>query len=362
MSDGNPRGSFSGLRAPLRDRSSSVSARGATQSELFFDMTLIFSLQNMFLLPLTSTGIGQLALFYALLWNGWVGIAFFNTRFDMDDLVSRAFAVADMVAVVGMSLAIPTANVTAFVSFYMSIRVLLVVKYIRVWLSSSGSYIVSGFIIGFSLGVACWAVAICVPTDKAALLGVLIGCALLCDYGTPFALLRHMLPVHSFHFPERLAGMVVLMFCGTLFNFVQSLPSPLASLAEGGSGEAVQTSCDWLDFLSCATFGIIISFGHILLFMRVPGPDVLAFGRSFWTRLRVYLYIYLNMPLGLTAMVMSTSAGAIAKAIPGEPNTVHLDMFAVSCGLVHMLFVPLHLLAVTCNVRRAVRASCRLAQ
>ena len=39
------RSSFSGLRVPLRDRSNSVSQRSSTQSELFFDMTLIFSLQ-----------------------------------------------------------------------------------------------------------------------------------------------------------------------------------------------------------------------------------------------------------------------------------------------------------------------------
>ena len=49
-------------------------------AELFFDMTLIFSLQNMFTLPLTTTGLCQLAFFYILLFNAWLGIAFFNTR------------------------------------------------------------------------------------------------------------------------------------------------------------------------------------------------------------------------------------------------------------------------------------------
>ena len=133
-------------------------------------------------------------------------------RFDTDDVVARIFAVADMVTVVGMSLAIPTANVHVFVSFYITIRVLLIVKYLHVWFSLKRRFMVSGFILGFSLGVASWAAMLCAGGHSSRWL--FAGCALLCDYGTPFALLRWMLPVHSSHFPERLSGMIVLMFCG----------------------------------------------------------------------------------------------------------------------------------------------------
>jgi hypothetical protein len=362
--DSPRRGSFSGLRIPLRDRSSSyTSQRTSTQSELFLDMTLIFSLQNMFALPITPVGLAHLCLFYALLWNAWVGIAFFNTRFDTDDLISRAFAVCDMVAVVGMSLAIPTANVQVFVIFYMSIRVLLVVKYMRVWLSVPYRFVVNGFILGFSSGVACWVSVLALPADATTALGTLVGCAILCDYGTPFALLRWMPPVNASHFPERLAGMIVLMFCGTLFNFVQSLPSPLSQEqpssdrvleSEPPVGDEPPTRCNWFDFLSFTAFGILIAFGHILLAMRLPGPDMAAFSRTTWTRLRIYVYFYLQMPLGLAAMVMSTSVGSVAAAVPNSPSAEHLCVFALSCGLVHVLLAPLHVLAADRNHRRAL--------
>ena len=42
-------------------------------------------------------------------------------------------------------------------------------------------------------------------------------------------------------------------------------------------------------------------------------------------------------------MVMATSAGSIAAAVPGVD---HLSVFTSSCAAVHALFTPLHLLAV----------------
>jgi hypothetical protein len=110
-----------------------------------------------------------------------------------DDIIARMFAVADMVAVVGMSLAIPTTDLRVFVSFYMSVRVLLVIKYVRVWVTLQRRFLVSGFIGGFTLGLASWTGVLCVRGTIAQWIFASAGFA--CDYGTPFVLLPWMLPV-----------------------------------------------------------------------------------------------------------------------------------------------------------------------
>lgn len=202
----------------------------ATYKERFFDLMFMLVIGSLTKLPLDVPGMLQLAFYFALLWNLWVGVAFFNTRFDTDDIVARMSALADMVGVVGMaSAAALPPDAIGFgrvVGCYAAVRAVLVLKYMRCWAAITSNpqltRLLGGIMGGFALGVCAWVVAIGAWETHPPLARAAVALGLLCDYGTPFALLRWMVPVHHLHMPQRFAGFVALMFIGVLFNAMQT--------------------------------------------------------------------------------------------------------------------------------------------
>jgi low temperature requirement protein LtrA len=329
-----PRKESSGLLARLESLSSPPTIRvrdpnrSSTGTENFFDVALIFVLSAVFHLPVSLGGLAELSLAFALLWNGWVGIAFYNTRFDTDDLLSRTLACLDMLAIVGMSASVPAENHSVLMLSYAGMRVTLVVRYIRAFVAlPAGRPLTGRFALCFGAGVGCWAAAI--VTTVAPLRHALVVCGLAFDFGTPFALLRWMLPVHSRHLPERFGGLVALNFTGALMCLVSSMPAPLppagshASASTDAASEArderavagavVVFAPALLAYLRLAALGILLAFGNINLAARLRAPPMDAFAESMRAKLVCYAYLYLHMPLTLTITVMSTALGNLAR-------------------------------------------------
>merc|ERR1712135_106521 len=154
---------------------------------------------------------------------------------------------------------------------------------------------------------------------------------LLCDYGTPFALLPWMVRVHGPHITDRFAGWIVLMFTGTLFNFVQTMGHPSKNL--------------FYEYVFCALIGLVLAFFEILLYSHLPGADIEGFEESLTQRFKVYIFLYLHMPLA-----------ALIANCQWDPT---LWLQASMCGVTLVMLGVLHLLGANRNSRRAaVRIGC----
>uniref|UniRef100_A0A7S1B1R9 Low temperature requirement protein A n=1 Tax=Noctiluca scintillans TaxID=2966 RepID=A0A7S1B1R9_NOCSC len=330
--------------------------RFQTMGELLFDLIYIFVLQQMFLITWSPTGVAYYVLYFMLAWNGWAGVSFFNTRFDTDDLPARAVALMNMVAVVGMSVGAGRPVETGFglyVASYMVMRIMLVLQYTRAWCALPGGRQLTGrFIIGFSCGVACWAVF--VSLTYAGCTGIprwlFLALGLLCDYGTPFAVIPWMVSVHGPHITDRFAGWIVLMFTGTLFNFVQTMGHPSKNLFH--------------EYLFCALTGLLLAFLEILLYSYLPGADLEGFEESLTQRFKVYIFLYLHMPLASIITLCSISMGhiqcltqvALIANCQWDPT---LWLQSSMCGATLVMLGVLHLLSANRNSwRAAVRIAC----
>lgn len=332
--------------------------RFATMSELFLDLTFFFLLQSFWLSPWTVEGQFMVALYFVFAWNAWVGVAFFNTRFDTDDALTRGIAVVNMLSVITMSVAATwpadgdDGGFTLYVSSYMLLRVLLVVQYFRAFVALPGGRPLTGrFIIGFSCGVCCWALLVALGSRWHNASGwyrwVLVACGLAFDYGTPFRLLPWMVRIHDSHMFERFGGFIVILLSGALFNFVQTMGSPDGAI---------------VSYFTCGTLGILFVFLFILLYSSLPGPDTQCFEESTWNKFRVYAYLYLHMPLGITITLCSISLGHVHCFGPLADST-RLDpsilVFSLTCGVTMMFYGVLHLLSANSNpLLAAVRFVC----
>jgi low temperature requirement protein LtrA len=169
--------------------------REMTPTECFWDLIFVLPLQQFF--TLTVRDKNEFVLFFMLflaLFNSWLGEAFFNTRFDSDDILSRLMVAVQMVSVAGMASGVSAEALAAdptFTLFYVVLRTILVCKYIRAaWHLPKTRCLISGFVCLFSTAIGLWVASIFVPSDSQASFAV---SALLLEYATPFLLLPWMI-------------------------------------------------------------------------------------------------------------------------------------------------------------------------
>ena len=193
--------------------------RRATWLELFLDLVFVAAIAEVastLSADPTAAGFGRfLALFLPIGW-AWAGFAFYATRFDTDDLVYRLLTLLGMFAVAALASTVPHAlsgGQNAFVVAYVSVRVVLLLLYGRVYRDLEVARGVAGWLIlVFGSAVCIWLVSLAVPTPWKY---VLWGVALAFEHLGPiraWQLLRGM-PVHPRHLPERF-GLLVLIVLG----------------------------------------------------------------------------------------------------------------------------------------------------
>jgi low temperature requirement protein LtrA len=191
--------------------------RRATWLELFLDLVFVAAIAQVaatLSADPTAAGFGRyLALFLPIGW-AWVGFTFYATRFDTDDLVYRLLTLLGMFAVAGLASTVPHAlhgGQNAFVIAYVSVRVILLALYVRVYRDVEVARPVAGwFILMFGLAVCGWLISLAVPVPwKYALWGL----ALALEHVAPiraWRLLRGM-PVDPRHIPERFGLLIIIV-------------------------------------------------------------------------------------------------------------------------------------------------------
>jgi low temperature requirement protein LtrA len=191
--------------------------RRATWLELFLDLVFVAAIAEVastLSADPTATGFGRfLALFLPIGW-AWAGFTFYATRFDTDDLVYRLLTLLGMFAVAGLASTVPHAlhgGQNSFVVAYVSVRVILLVLYARVYRDLPVARPVSGwFIFVFGIAVVDWLISLAVPVPwKYVLWGIALGL----EHVAPiraWQLLRGV-PVHPRHIPERFGLLIIIV-------------------------------------------------------------------------------------------------------------------------------------------------------
>jgi low temperature requirement protein LtrA len=194
--------------------------RRATWLELFLDLVFVAAIAEVastLSADPTAVGFGRyLALFLPISW-AWAGFAFYATRFDTDDLVYRLLTLLGMFFVAALASTVPDAlhgGQNAFVVAYVSVRLVLLVLYARVYRDLEiARPLARWLLLVFGTAVGVWLVSLAVPTPWKY---VLWGVALALEHFGPiraWQLLEGGPRVHPRHLPERF-GLLVLIVLG----------------------------------------------------------------------------------------------------------------------------------------------------
>ena len=231
--------------------------RRATWLELFLDLVFVAAIAQVASTlshDPTAAGFARfLALFVPVGW-AWAGFTFYATRFDTDDLVYRLLTLLGMFAVAGLASTVPNAfhgGQNAFVLAYVSIRLILLVLYIRVYRDLEVARPVARwFILMFGLAVVDWLISLAVPVPWKYVLWAL---ALALEHAAPiraWRLLRGM-PVDPRHIPERFGLLIIIVLgesvLGVVLGTSQASWTVLSGFVAFG-GFVIAASIWWLYF------------------------------------------------------------------------------------------------------------------
>jgi len=202
----------------------------------------------------TAAGFGRyLVLFIPIGW-AWAGFTFYATRFDTDDLAYRLLVLLGMFAVAALASTVPDAlhgGQNSFVLAYVSVRLVLIVLYVRVYRDVEAARPVARwFIFIFGLAVVDWLISLAVPVPWKYLLW---GLALALEHFAPIRAWRLIrdAPVHPRHIPERFGLLIIIVLGEAVIGVVlgtESVSWTLLSGAAAFGGFVAAAAIWWLYF------------------------------------------------------------------------------------------------------------------
>jgi len=238
--------------------------RRATWLELFLDLVFVAAIAQVaatLSADPTAAGFGRyLALFLPIAW-AWAGFTFYATRFDTDDLVYRLLTLLGMFAVAGLASTVPDAlhgGQNAFVVAYVSVRLVLLLLYVRVYRDLEIARPVAGwFILMFGLAVCDWLISLAVPVPwKYVLWGVALGL----EHVAPIRAWRLLrgVPIDPRHIPERFGLLIIIVLGESVIAVVLGTTETSWTLLSGSvafAGFVAAAAIWWLyfDFLDAAS-------------------------------------------------------------------------------------------------------------
>ena len=285
---------------------------------------------------------------FACVFNSWLGEAFYNTRFDTDDFVSKCMTVLLMPGVTAMASGICDREVDDLQTLKLSyafLRIILVLKYVRAYYHlPSTRQLLAGLMFGFSAGI-CFMIVSAFPAHVGSTVSnACFGLGILADYSTPFLLLGQMIPVHSQHMPERFAGITALCCAGNLFA---ALPA----------GSNIGMATNWSATpIGCTVLSVTLPMVILLLYSGQIGVDVQ--NSKPCTKLRTYSYLYAHFPLTL---FIQASSIAICKidclsdscSDPQSSATSVRVLLCIAYAGIYIMLALLCLLSSPSNRRKA---------
>lgn len=304
--------------------------RHATWLELFYDLVFAAAISQIgHSLYVNNNSIigflGTVSLFVPVWW-AWVGVTFYATRFETDDLVHRLLVLLQMMGAAALTINIHGALAETSGNFaisYGAIRAFLVIEYLRAGRKiPAASRLANTLAQGFLISTILWLISAVVPTPIRFMMWAL---AIAIDISTTILAGRKHLQLapNIFHLPERMGLFTLIVLGETIFGLVASLSDhewTIEATISVGAGLSIAFSLWWI------------------YFDNIEGSPIRAFREK--GRIMIYTtWLYSHFPL--VVGLVSTATGIryvvsvaqdVALSYPGEwliCGSVSLCLFSI---------------------------------
>jgi low temperature requirement protein LtrA len=276
----------------------SYKERHVTWLENFYDLVvaiIVFQLSRDLDHDVSVYGfLSFVVLFIPVIWS-WIGVTFYSTRFETDDLAHRLLMLLQIAAAAFMAVSVPDGlgkNSVWFALAYAVIRAILVIEYLRTRRHvPAARQLTTRYSIGFSIAAGIWFVSIFVPPPIRLIFWV-IGLAV--DIGTPLLFARQLsvqFAPHIQHLPERFGSFTIIVLGISILGVVNGIAAhnwTVSSIISAGLGLGIAFSLWWV------------------YFDTVDGSEIKALRENKQIGIYItWLYIHFPLIIGFTAFGVS---------------------------------------------------------
>jgi low temperature requirement protein LtrA len=194
------------------------------------------------------------ALFIPVVWS-WVGVTFYSTRFETDDLAHRLLMLLQIAAAAFMAVSVPDGlgkNSSWFALSYALMRTILVIEYLRTRRHvPAARQLTTRYSIGFSIAAGIWFASIFVPPPIRLIMWII---GLAADIGTPLLFARQLsvqFAPHVHHLPERFGSFTIIVLGISILGVVNGIAAhnwTASSIISAGLGLGIAFSLWWIYF------------------------------------------------------------------------------------------------------------------
>lgn len=192
--------------------------------ELFYDLVYVatvIALGDKLSNDISWEGVGSFAALFIPIWWTWTGMAFYITRFNVDDVGQRLLVFVQMFAISVLAINVSDGlgdTSQAFALAYVGARIMLILMYLRVGQQRpQARRLTTRYATGFSLAASIWLVSVIVP-EPARFVFWIVGMSV--DFGTPLLpstrRIQAEIPPDTHHLPERF-GLFTIIVLGEAF-------------------------------------------------------------------------------------------------------------------------------------------------
>ncbi len=254
--------------------------------------------------------LGFVALFIPVWWS-WIGVTFYSSRFETDDLGHRLLTLLQIAAAAFMAVCVPGGldkNSTGFAVSYAAIRGILVIEYLRTGKHiPSTRTIVRPYSIGFSIAASIWLASAFVPAPMRFILWI-VGLAIDVVTPTVFTMRKSTgFAPNIYHLPERFGTFTIIVLGISVLAVVDGISEhhwTIQSILDTALGLGIVFSLWWIYFDS------------------VDGSEV----RAFYNQRKVgvyicWLYIHLPLLIGFTALGVAIEHSVLSNQYQALPES-----------------------------------------
>lgn len=290
----------------------SFKERHTTWLENFYDLVvaiIVYQLSRDLYQDVSIYGfLSFVALFIPVIWS-WIGVTFYSTRFETDDLAHRLLMLLQVAAAAFMAVSVPEGlgkNSVWFALSYVVIRTILVIEYLRTGSQVPAAHqLTKRYSIGFSIAAAIWFASVFVPTPARFILWI-IGLGV--DICTPLLYARRFsvqFAPHRQHLPERFGSFTIIVLGISILGVVNGIAPhnwTVFSIISAGLG-----------------LGIAFSFWWVY-FDTVDGSEIKALSENHQIGIYIsWLYIHFPLIIGFTAFGVSIEHLVLSSQFFGLP-------------------------------------------
>ena len=292
--------------------------RSATWLELFYDLCFVAAIAALGVdlhSDQTWEGYLRFAGLFVPIWWGWMGITWYATAFDTDDVIYRISLLVSMLAIVAIAVnvgRVKDSDTTGFVIAYVVMQVVVVGLFLRARQHAHETRsLTTRYAAGDALGAAIWFVSLAFPTPAQYWVW---GAAMAVLIITPIYAVRayHGQPFDSSHIPERY-GLFTIIVLG------ESIVAVAAGISN--TGWEIGTA------LTAATgFGI----GACVWWVYFEFVESTVVRRDAIVRAFVWGYVHFGIYVGIAATAIGIEIAIDAAAHDQALDTVERSIFLAS--------------------------------